>query len=192
MDVDYIPAKQVRKNIDAGNIRYFYFFQGNSDGAEKTCQLLQMVLLADILKSQKEADDFRGCVAKILENKDQILNDLKRICQDERIKVFFLPAAPALQYSIHNAASDKFAKLYLKHDEEYIEWASGREAYEFWDEIRQGRGANDPVPPKALLYGAPGFMVNDRAFSSTLNRAAAIYFRGIHEEVMKMCIEGPE
>jgi hypothetical protein len=190
LDVDYEPARQVRRNIDAGNIRYMYFFQGNSDGAEKTCQLLQMVLLAEILKTQAEADDWRGRMAKIAANKEQILADMKRICREERIKVFFLPTPPALQYCIHNAANDKSAKMYLKHDEEFIEWASGKDAYQFWDEVRQGRGAIDPLPPKAIFYGVPGFKVGEGAFFSTLKRAVAIYFPGIEDDVMRLCLEG--
>jgi hypothetical protein len=191
LDVDYKPARQVRKNIDAGNIRYVYFFQGNSDGAEKTCQLLQMVLLAEILKTQAEAEDWRARVAKIADNKDQILADMKRICLDERIKVFFLQTSPALQYCIHNAASDKSAKLYLKQGDEFIEWASGKEAYQFWDEVRQGRGAIDPLPPKAVFYGVPGFKLSEGSFFSTLKRAAAFYFPGIEAEVIRLCLEGP-
>jgi hypothetical protein len=191
LDVNYGPARQVRRNIDAGNIRYVYFFQGNGDGAEKTCQLLQMVLLAEILKSQAEADDFLGCKTKIAANKDQILADLKRYCVEERIKVFFLPTAPALQYCIHNAANDKLAKLYLKHDEEFIEWASGNEAYQFWAEVRQGRGASEPMPAKAVFHGVPGFKVSEGSFYSTLKREMAIYFPGIEGEVSRLCLEGP-
>ena len=191
LDVDYAPARQVRQNIDAGNIRYMYFFQGNSDGAEKTCQLLQMVLLAEILKTQEEADDWRGRMTKIASNQDQILADLKRFCLEERIKVFFLPTPPALQYCIHNAANDKSAKMYLKHDEEFIEWASGKDAYQFWNEVRQGRGAIDPLPPKAVFFGLPGFNVDEGSFFSTLERAVGIYFPGIEKEVMRLCLKGP-
>lgn len=186
-----MPARQVRRNIDAGNIRYVYFFQGNSDGADKTCQLLQMVLLANIVKTQTEANDWRSRLGKIGENKDQILADVKRICLEERIKVFFLPTPPALQYCIHNASSDKSAKVYPKQGDEFIEWLSGKEAYQFWDEIRQGRGAMEPLPSKAVLYGVSGFKVGEGSFFNSLKRAVDLYFPGIEAELMRLCLERP-
>jgi len=191
LDVDYEPARQVRRNIDAGNIRYVYFFQGNGDGAEKTCQLLQMVLLADILKTQNEANDWRGRVAKIAKYKGEIRNELTRICKEGRIWIFFLPTPPALQYCIHNAKSDKSAKLYLKHGDEFIEWASGPEAYQFWCEVRQAQGAFDPLPPK-VFFGVPGFNVQEGTFFSAMKQHLASYFPGIDEEVMDLCLNGPK
>jgi hypothetical protein len=65
LDVSYDAARQVRMNIDKGNIQYVYFFKGDFDGAKKTCQLLQMVLLANIFTSQSDADDIPSRLEKI-------------------------------------------------------------------------------------------------------------------------------
>jgi hypothetical protein len=189
-DVGYNAARHVRKNIDDSNIRYVYFFQGNKDGAEKTCQLLQMVLLANILQSQSDADNWPRRLEKLKSNATQIRQDLEQICEQDRIKIFFLPAPPALQYCIHNAGSDKRARLYLKRGEEFIEWDSREGAYQFWDEVRIARGALNPLPQKAVLYGVPGFQINEGTFCSILKRAVEIYFPGI-EDVMTLCLEGP-
>ena len=164
LDVRYDAARQVRKNIINSNVQYIYFFQGDPDGAKKTCQLLQMVLLADILRDQSDAEDWPGRLAKVKSNLPGITQDLERICKFELIKIYFLPEAPALQYVIHNAGDHSKATLYLKHGKEYIEWESGAGPHRFWNEVRKSRGAFTPHPPKAMFYGVPGFNMNQGNF----------------------------
>jgi predicted nucleotide-binding protein with TIR-like domain len=192
LDVGYAYAQQVRRNIDVGNIRYIYLFQGSPDGARKTCQLLQMVLLANILSSQSDADYWPGRLEKLRANAIGIKQDLERICKDERIKVYFLPEVPAMQYCIHNAGDDKHARMYVKSEEAFYEWEMGKGPYNFWVEARESKGALDPQPPKAVFYGVPGFKINQGPFFSTLKRAVEFHFpEKMGDEVMKLCLEGP-
>ena len=195
LDLDYDGASQVRQNIDSGNIRYVYFFQGNKEGAQKTCELLQIILLANILKNQHDVDNWPSRLEKLKINSSQIIDDLKLICDRERIKIFFFPAQPpsVLQYCIHNAGSTDNAKLYLKRKkDEYIEWVSGLQAYQFWDGVRQARGALNPLPPKAVIYGIPGFNVKEGAFLKILEEQVTDHFPEIDKDILRLCLEGTD
>jgi hypothetical protein len=191
LDVGYEAARQVRNNIDKGNIQYVYFFQGDDNGAKKTCQLLQMLLLANILKNQAEANDWQGRLAKVKSNQAEIKSDLEQICTHGMIKIYFLPEAPALQYVIHNAGDNIHATIYLKREQEYFEWEAGTGAYGFWNEVRKARGALAPQPPKAMFYFVPDFKLSQGDFVSTLNTVVDIYFPGIRDDVVNLCLKGP-
>jgi hypothetical protein len=189
LELSYEAALQVRNNLD-GNIRYVYFLPGDQDGAEKISQLLQLVLLARLLGSSEEAAHFESRRERVANNLPKIMEDLKQICLGESIKVCFLPARPDLQYCIHNATDDKNAKLYMKHGEAFIEWESGDEAYQFWNDVRTRQGIAEPDPPYAVFYGATGFNLRENVFLRTLKGKLGKYFPGIQEEVMKWCLEG--
>jgi hypothetical protein len=107
------------------------------------------------------------------------------------IKIYFLPEAPALQYIIHNAGDNVHAKVYLKRGQEYLEWDSGAGAYQFWNEMRKTRGALAPQPQKAMFYFVPEFNVYQAAFVNTLNSIAEVYFPGIQDDVVNLCLYGP-
>jgi hypothetical protein len=191
LDVGYEAALQIRNNIDKGNIQYIYFFQGDDNGARKICQLLQMLLLANILENQAEANDWRGRLAKLKSNLDKITVDLERLCADGMIKVYFLADAPALQYVIHNAGDSMHAKIYLKREQEYFEWESGAGAYRFWNQVRKARGALTPQPEKAMFYFGPEFKDYQGDFVNKLNSAVGVYFPGIKDVVADLCLKGP-
>jgi hypothetical protein len=193
LDVGYEAARQIRNNIDKNNIQYVYFFQGDDNGAKKTCQLLQMLLLANILKNQSDANDWRGRLAKVKSNQTDIKADLEQICTYGMIKIYFLPEAPALQYVIHNAGDNIHARIYFKREQEqeYFEWESGAGAYRFWKEVRKARGALSPQPPKAMFYFVPEFKLYQGDFVNTLNTVADTYFPGIKDDVVNLCLKGP-
>jgi hypothetical protein len=191
LDVGYETARQMRNNIDKGNIQYICFFQGDDNGAKKTCQLLQMLLLASTLKNQAEANDWQGRLAKVKSNLAEIKVDLEQLCTYGMIKVYFLVDAPALQYVIHNAGDSRHAKIYLKREQEYFEWASGTEAYRFWYQVRKARGALTPQPPKAMFYFVPEFKSSQSDFINTLNTIVDAYFPGLKDDVVNLCLNGP-
>jgi len=92
LETKYGAAWQIKQNID-DNIKYVYFFQGSDDGAEQTCILLQQVLVAGVL-GQKEGDvSFRQRCDCVKQNQQKILEELKWICCNDYIKVYFLPSA---------------------------------------------------------------------------------------------------
>jgi predicted nucleotide-binding protein len=191
LDVGYEAARQVRNNIDKGNIQYVYFFQGDDNGAKKTCQLLQMLLLANILENQAEANNWQGRLAKVKTNLTEIKLDLEQLCTHGMIKIYFLPEAPALQYVIHNAGDNIRATIYLKRGQAYFEWESGAGAYRFWNEVRKAHGALAPQPPKAMFYLVPDYKLSEGDFVNTLNTVVDIYFPGIKDDVVNLCLKGP-
>ncbi len=190
-ELGFEAARQVSNNID-GNIRYVYFFHGDSDGAEKICQVLQLVLVAPLLADAKEAADFKRRRELIASQKDQIVDKLTQICKKGSFKIYFLPAAPDFQYCIHNAVSHTRAQLYFKRRNEYLAWETGESAYRFWKEARSKFGVDDPQPPNAVVYGVLGFSVHEGNFFKTLKSEVETYFPGIQGDVIKLCLKGSD
>jgi hypothetical protein len=190
MPVEYSckAALQVKKNIDDG-VRYVYFVHGSLDGATRICRLLQMLLLAPML-DREEADNFAVRASKMKEEPIQraIVEGLKKICEQDSLKIFFLPAAPSLQYCIHNAASVDEAKLYFKRGDNFIEWEKGAGANNFWKEERQNKEIAS-LPPHRVFHGASGLDIQE-FFDKSLKREVGRLFPGIHEQVTKLCFEG--
>jgi hypothetical protein len=189
-DISYEAARQVRENIDEFNISYVYFLQGNMDGAEKICQLMQMVLISEYLPNATDATNWRARLEVLEKNRDDVARDLEKICKYEMIKIFFISAPPALEYCIHNAGNDRHARLYLMRKGEFVRWVSGKEAYDFWDEVRQTRGAVNALPPNAVFYGALGFDINEEVFRGTLKKAVSRYFPEMDADVLRVCLGG--
>ena len=189
-ELEYLAAKQVRLNMD-NNIRYVYFFHGNPDATDKIPQLLQLVLLADLLE-EKDAGSFKTRGDLIMSHRDEIIETVKDLCDNDKLNIFFLRNSVYPEYSIHNAASDKFAKTYFKRGEEYfIEWASGAEAYRFWCAMKEQNGVDDPASPDAIFHGGRGFELNQGPFRRALSMGMRKYFRDISEEVLGLCLGGP-
>lgn len=189
LELGYAPALQVRKNIEAG-VYYFYFFKGDKDGAGKICKLLQAILLAPMLNRQ-EANSFLERQRRMADahTQSKIVEDLSQICARDSLKIFFLPAAPSLQYCIHNAASALKAILYLKRADGFIKWEEGRNAHEFWAEERLKQGI-ESAPPCVIFHGASGFDVKKDPFCSQLKMEVERFFPGISEKVVKLCFDG--
>ena len=189
LELGHAAAKQVRRNLDK-NIRYVYFFQGSVDAADKVPQLLQLVLLSGILEKEDMASfNERGELVAI--HREKILDSLRDMCLNDKLKIFLRRESRDLEYCIHNAASDHAAKLYLKHGEDFIEWESGPQAYWFWCAMREKNGADDPQPPNAVFHGTHDFELKEGPFLRHLKIGMNKYFRDIAEEVMKLCLEGP-
>jgi len=149
-----------------------------------------MLLLADILKNQAEANDWQCRLAKVKSNLAEIRLNLEKLCT-QGIKIYFLVEPPALQYVIHNAGDIRYAKIYFKREQEYFEWESGAWAYRFWNQVRKARGALTPQPPKAMFYFVPEFKSYQGDFVNILNSVVDVYFPGIRDDVMNLCLNGP-
>jgi predicted nucleotide-binding protein len=192
VETKYLPASRVRQNIDQG-VSYIYFFHGDELGAQRICWLLQMILLAPMFKSssEKEANDFDTRQKKVKEGKTQVLEDLRKICTNQSVKIIALPDRPILQYCIHNANNPATARAYLKcKDDKYLEWATGSEAFEFWKAIKQEH-VFKPKKTRAMFYeaiGLDGRKLKD--YYDSIDQHMALYFPGIDDEVRKLCVEG--
>jgi hypothetical protein len=124
-------------------------------------------------------------------HREEIVNALKDMCTNDKLNIFFLNERLDLEYCIHNAASDKAARLYLKHGDEFIEWQSGPAAYEFWCATRAKSGAEYSDPADAVFHGARGFELKEGRFLQDLRMGMRKYYREIAEEVMGLCLQGP-
>jgi hypothetical protein len=190
LELGYKAALQVRNNLDY-NIRYVYFFQGNNDAAEKIPQLLQLMLLARILKPEEEKL-FQRRRELVEANPDTIIDALKDISVNDKLNVYFLQETLDVEYCIHNATSDKFGRLYLKHEEDdFIEWKSGKNAYDFWIAKRKKEGADNPCPGKGVFHGAREFKLDEGPFLNNLTMNMRKYFPDIGDAVLKICLAGP-
>jgi Predicted nucleotide-binding protein containing TIR-like domain len=189
LELGHGAATQVRLNLDK-NIRYLYLFQGSVDAADKVPQLLQLVLLSGLL-GEEDADSFSRRGELVTAHRKEIVDALRDICVNDKLKVFFRKESRDLEYCIHNAASDHAARLYLKHGEEFIEWESGPQAYWFWCAMREKNGAEDPQPANAVFHGAQDFELREGSFMRHLKIGMNKYFRDIAGEVMQLCLEGP-
>jgi hypothetical protein len=191
LETEYRAARWIRKNIDR-NISYVYFFEGSREGAEKTCMLLQSVLVANILGDRQEDVGFQDRCTQVREKSESILKDLELICCNDCIKVYFLPAAPDLHYCIHNAGDSGAARMYVKHRGEFIEWERASNAKQFWVQTKQKLGVGafkKDVPKHAVFYGALGFTLKD---FEALEELVEKYFPGIKREVLGLCLNGPD
>src|SRR5262249_38278526 len=142
-ELQYEVARQVRMNID-DNIRYVYFFHGNLDAADKIPQLLQLVLLTGFLE-KKVASSFKARRELVEIHGVEIVKTIKDMCEGDKLNVFFLGDPIYPEFCIHNAASDKLARLYFRReDDHYIEWSCGAEAYRFWCVVKEQNHVDDP------------------------------------------------
>jgi hypothetical protein len=111
------------------------------------------------------------------------------MCERESLRIYFLPAAPNLQYCIHNATSAYKAVLYFKHKERFIEWETGLRAYQFWEEVRK-KDCIDVEDSLAIFRGAAGFVVTQDPFYRTLKNQLRKYFPSIADQVVGLCFDG--
>ena len=123
-------------------------------------------------------------------HRNEILEALKDICVNDKLNIFFMKDSIDLEYCIHNATSDKVAKLYLKHGDDFIEWESGPRAYRFWRAMREKNGAENPEPFDAVFHASHGFELKD-PFLRNLRMDMRKYFGDLTDDVMKLCLEGP-
>jgi hypothetical protein len=189
LELNYSAASQVRKNLD-GNIRYVYLFQANNDTADKIPQLLQLVMLADKLNPSVD-NTFERRRELVKANGDEILRGLKETAENDKLNVYFLNESIDLEYCMHNAISDRFAKLYLKRGDDFFEWKSGWPAYNFWNEIRKKKGADTQDPGASIFHGTNDCQLKEGAFLRTLAMGMRKYFPDIGDQVLALCL-GPD
>jgi hypothetical protein len=197
LELGYEAILQVRDNLD-NNIRYVHFFQGDdnpqggSDAADKIPQLLQLLLLARILKPGEETlFPKRRETAKV--HRDKILEVLKDICMNDKLNIYFLSERLDVEFCIHNAASDRWAKLYFKRGarDEFIEWHSGNDAYQFWLSMKKAKFTHTDSPD-AVFYGTRDFPLDEGGpFLKSLKARMQNYFPDFGEEVFRLCFKGP-
>jgi len=192
-ETKYKFACRVRQNIDSSNVNYYYFFQADEDGAQNISCLLQMILLAGLFEDPKQADVAQCRLNMIKSKKDQVIERLKTLRDDERLSIFFLPDAPAFEFCLHNATHPTKAKAFIKIDEDhFIEWSQGSNAHQIWRNLKNW--IPDEVPP-GIFHSTRLCKLSDAEkakFKSQLDKQLKLYFPEIHEGVKKLCYEEQE
>jgi hypothetical protein len=182
---------QVMKNLKNG-IKYVFFFHASEDGAQKICKILQMILLAGVIKDphQLKAASFAERWDKIKEYQDKILQKLKEIRNNENLKICFLPFETPLQFSIHNANSESKARAYLKWEKNFIHLLEGDEAYQLAKWLQKVSGKEPPLGifHSTILCDISSFKTaGDQPFSTCLDRELKRHFPDIHDQVKALC-----
>jgi hypothetical protein len=186
---EYNLADRVRKNLDYG-IKYVYFIHGNSDTAFKIPRMLQLLLLAKLLKPEQEGD-FSVRRELVKANLNIIISDLKQMCNNDQLNIYFLSEPPDIEYCIFNATDKDSAKMYVKHRDEYIEWESGDGAHQFWEKLKERTFADNPTPRLPLFHAVDPFKLDKEPFFSRLRRETLNMFPEIGEQVIDICLKGP-
>jgi hypothetical protein len=186
-DLTYDAARQIWDNLDKG-ITYVYLFQASDFLQDKIPQLLQLVLLAGI-PSAVNAMSFSSRRAFVKANKDKIMEALDDICLNDKLNIYFSSEPTDIEYCIHNATSDKSAKLYFKHGNEFIEWKSGEQAHAFWTEIRKRKRIQNSDPGSAMFHETNDFSLQQQPpFLNSLTVGMRRYFPGFGDDVLARCL----
>jgi hypothetical protein len=189
-ELQYTYATRVRKNFDDYGIRYVYFVQGSDDAAYKIPRMLQLLLLAKLLKpKEEEIINVRRDLVKA--NQTQIISDVKDICANNKLNIYFPSDSIDMEYCIFNATDRDSAKMYVKHRDEYIEWEMGEWANEFWGKTKKKTGADNPQPRLAMFHAVDPFKLDKEPFFSGLRREMLNTFPEIGEQVLELCLKGP-
>lgn len=189
---DFEYAAQVVNNMKKG-IQYIYFFHASDDGAQKICKILQLILLATIIQHPSQLKDatFQERWNAIKEKQNEVLQKLQEIRDNENLKICFLPDEPALEFSIHNANSTRYAKAYLKRGDNFIQLFEGDMANKLWGYLKTwcGRKLDLGVFHSTIVCPINSFIPTgtDTPFKTILERQLRRHFPDISKEVQELC-----
>src|SRR5262245_43447265 len=188
----YDRAQRVRDNMRIG-IDYAYFFPGDPNSARMLAQLLQMLLLCKRVKLE-DAQTRESRFDAVMNQQNNIVEDLRKICLQNSLRIFFLPRAPALQFCIHNANDVEHAVAYLKYNQEfYLQLVLGekhRNDNRIWKDLQLY------IPKTAgrrgVFYSTLFFNIDeDSEFSTALKYEIGQCFPEISGKIEALCFKGP-
>src|SRR5262245_22368758 len=149
-----------------------------------------MILLAGLFEDPKQADFAQRRLDMIRSKKNEVIERLKTLRDDETFSIFFLPDAPALEFCLHNATHPTKARAFIKIDEDhFIEWSEGSNAHQIWKNLKNW--IPDLVPP-GIFHSTRLYKLSDAEkanFKSKLDKQLKFHFPGMYEEVKKLCYE---
>lgn len=178
-------AAQVRRNMDHA-INYFYFLSFSVDTIEKICQSLHVILVAGVAGAE-QASDFTARMSVIKTKKDRVLDDLRSICHNRRLRITLLTQEPTMSFRIHNASNRDLAKLYARYGEQcFIQWAQGPSAATVWRSLPT---YVEDLERESLFVSQKFFELDadkEKLFESCLDRALSSYFPDLEGEVKQL------
>jgi hypothetical protein len=80
----------------------------------------------------------------------------------------------------------------LKQDKDnnFVEWKTGKSAYEFSRGVRERNRVPKEASPDAIFHAAKDFDLTDEDFLRPLQRGINKYFGSIASEVLDLCLRG--
>jgi hypothetical protein len=132
LETDINFAKRVKENINS-NAKYYYFFCATGQNIVIISELLQALATAHL-----NDDNARVRFSQMQDSLQETKNNLSLL--KRHVKINFLKERPPIEYCIHNAHSENYAKCYLRHPLNnengiFVEWSVGRRAYELADNL---------------------------------------------------------
>ncbi len=187
-------AEQVRRNMDCGN-SYRCFFYFSDDTIEKICHILQMIVWAGIANTA-ETSDFEARLNTIKNKKDRVLNELRDLCVNRKLRITLLLSEPTSLFRVHNASDRVRARLYAKRiDKEgsmqFALWAEGQNAITVWQAIPRFLEEDKDDRLFVKLKFPPFEDEKKRQLESDLDRSLRRYFPGMEAAVKQICLGNP-
>lgn len=189
-------ARRVYDNIEYG-IAYVYFFPGEINFAGKLAQLLQMLLLSRLVNSGEEVNTKDARRDAIRNHQSDVVGRLRGICQDQSLRIYFLPQEPALQFCIHNANDVERAVAYFKYDVDlYIQLALGekhRNDNRLWKDLQLyiPTDKDTDAQEQGIFRSTVFFKFKEAVqFTSEVKREIRKCFPEIAAKVEELCFNG--
>jgi hypothetical protein len=180
-------AIQIKENLDNG-VKYFYFFHAEANGARRICRLLQMIMLADSLKNDlQKGESFQDCYEKIKEYKDQVIKNLEKICEEDSLNIYFIPVEHAFNFRVYNAGSPKYAKVYLRYGNSFVDWSGSGTATSTYNSLQR---FEDPYQKDVVFCSNEFYNLDNPGnaeFRSDLEREITLHFPDIDDTVKQKC-----
>jgi hypothetical protein len=180
-------AAQVCRNLDSG-ISYIYLLYFSDDTIEKICQALQVILVTGVAGAG-QMSDFSARMNTVKMNKDQILEKLRGIYNDQSLRVSLLPTMSQFFFRIHNASDRELARIYLRYRASgFILWSEGESATSIMSTLTEYILDEERKRIFFPLKQLPLSPEKIRQLENALDRGLSKYFPGAQDEVKRLCL----
>jgi hypothetical protein len=173
---------QIKENLDLG-ISYICFFHAKEEYIKNIFSLLKIILLAD-----KE-----GKLTPVERQNEVMLKNLEDILKYNSLNIYFMKAAPAFRFRLHNASDPQEARAYLRYGETdyFVEWQEGVKVISMWDFFLFFTG---PRQQQALFRSNKDFELYEKEneFLSKLKDGISKSFPQIKDKMINLCFRPEE
>jgi len=157
LELDHDLAKTVCENM-RGDISYCYFFYAENDGVQFFSSLVSTLAAAPIDPTEPGPINIDGWRDLMQLNEDTVSKVLDTM--RKRLRIYFKPKKPDIEFCVHNARHENDAICYLRHSaESFVEWYKGKSAKYIADELK----STCPPPRRIVFQGSGGWHLYDEA-----------------------------
>jgi predicted nucleotide-binding protein len=177
----------VSHNLARG-IRYMYFLHFTEDTIEKTCRALQVILIGGRAGKGITAN-LSTRLDIIREQKERILDDLRRLCRTRSLIVSLIPDEPPFCFRLHNASDAEAARLYMRYASRgYVLWSERKDAVSVLRTV--GRYVSEDTEPRIFvpMHNYNPAIEAKQNFYNWFEQGLKKYFPGLESEVRQLCL----